>query len=93
LGDRARFDGSFVAFARTEAERRASGDPRPSIESRYSTCKNFVGNLQAAPKRQVAAGFLLAEDVKRAMSENVSLYDRVMAHSPGDESCEYLFAH
>jgi hypothetical protein len=89
----ARFDGSFVPFARTEAERRASGDPRPSIESRYPTRKDFVGKVRAAAKRQVADGFLLAEDVKRAISENVSLYDRVMAHSPGDESCEYLFAH
>jgi hypothetical protein len=89
----ARFDGSFVPFARTEAERRASGDPRPSIESRYPTSKDFIGKVRAAAKRQVAAGFLLAEDVERAVSENVSLYDRVMAHPPGDESCEYLFAH
>jgi len=89
----ARFDGSFVPFARTEAERRAIGDPRPSIESRYPTRKDFVGRVRAAAKRQVAAGFLLAEDRERAISENVSLYDRVMAHPPGDESCEYLFAH
>ena len=89
----ARFDGSFVPFARTEAERRANGDPRPSIESRYPTRTNFVDKVRAAAKRQVAAGFLLAEDVERAISENASLYDRVMAHPPGDESCEYLFAH
>lgn len=89
----ARFDGSFVPFARTEAERRASGDPRPSIESRYPTRNDFVAKVRAAAKRQVAVGFLLAEDVERAVSENVSLYDRVIAHAPGDQSCEYLFAH
>jgi len=89
----ARFDGSFVPFARTEAERRASGDPRPSIASRYPTRTDFIAKVRTAAKRQVVAGFLLSEDVERAVSENVSLYDRVMAHSPGDESCEYLFAH
>jgi len=89
----ARFDGSFVPFARTEAERRASGDPRPSLASRYPTRADFVAKVRAAAKRQVAVGFLLAEDVERAVSENVSLYDRVMANAPGDQSCEYLFAH
>ncbi|MBS0422259.1 MAG: hypothetical protein JSR66_31430 [Proteobacteria bacterium] len=89
----ARFDGSFVPFARTEVERRASGDPRPSIESRYPTRDDFVAKVRAAAKRQVGAGFLLAEDVERAVAENVSLYDRVMARAGGDGSCEYLFAH
>jgi len=89
----ARFDGSFVPFARTEAERRASGDPRPSIASRYPARNDFISKVRAAAKRQLVAGFLLSEDVERAVSENVSLYDRIMARSPSDESCEYLFAH
>ena len=38
------------------------------------------------------AGFLLPEDVERAVAENVGLYDRVLAHDPTDQSCEYLFA-
>ncbi len=89
----ARFDGSFVPFARTEAERRSSGDPRPSIESRYPTRGAFVAKVRAAAKHQVAAGFLLPEDVERAVSENLALYDRVMAHAPEDQSCQYLFAN
>jgi hypothetical protein len=89
----ARFDGSFVPFARTEAERRLGDDPRPSIEARYPTRSAFAAKVQAAAKRQVTAGFLLAEDVERAVSENVNLYDRVMAHAPADQSCEYLFAN
>jgi hypothetical protein len=89
----ARFDGSFVAFARNEAEGRASGDPRPSIESRYPTRSAFVVKVRAAAKHQVAAGFLLPEDVERSVAENVALYDRVMAHAPEDQSCQYLFAN
>ncbi|WP_449428150.1 alpha/beta hydrolase domain-containing protein [Rhodanobacter umsongensis] len=30
-----RFEGSFQPFARTEAERKSTGDPRPSLEARY----------------------------------------------------------
>ena len=87
----ARFDGSFVPFARTEAERRSSEDPRPSIESRYPTRGAYLAKVQAVAKHQVTAGFLLPEDVERAVSENLALYDRVMAHVPADQSCRYLF--
>ena len=88
----ARFDGSFVPFARTEVERRAADDPRPSIESRYPTRAAFDAQLHIAAKHQVAAGFLLPEDVERALAENLTLYDRIMAHAPADPSCRYLFA-
>ena len=40
--------GSFVPFARTRAEREASGDPRPSIEERYPS--------HEAVRRRRAAG-------------------------------------
>jgi hypothetical protein len=89
----ARFDGSFVPFARTEAERRASGDPRPSLEARYPTRDAFVAKMRAAAAREVATGFLLPEDVERAVSENASLYDRIEAHHPKDPGCAYLFAN
>jgi len=88
----ARFDGSFAPFARTEEERRASGDPRPSLEARYISRADFVAKVRAAAARQVAAGFLLPEDVERAVSENVGLYDRILAHDPKDQGCQYLFA-
>jgi hypothetical protein len=87
----ARFDGSFVPFARTEAERRASGDPRPSLAARYPTRAAYVAKVRAAAATQVKAGFLLPEDVERAVSENVGLYDRILAHDPKDRSCAYLF--
>jgi hypothetical protein len=88
----ARFDGSFLPFARTEAERQASGDPRPSLEERYPSRDAFMSKLRAAAQREVAAGFLLPEDVDRAVNENAALHDRILAHDPRDETCEYLFA-
>jgi hypothetical protein len=87
----ARFDGSFVPFARTANERRASGDMRPSLQERYPTREDYVNRLRRAANAQVAAGFLLEEDVERAMAENVGLYERILAHDPADTSCRYLF--
>ncbi len=87
----ARFDGSFLPFARNESERRSSGDPRPSLESRYPTRHDFVARVREAAQRQVAAGFMTPDDVERAVAENVGLYDRIMAHAPDDRSCRYLF--
>ncbi|HEX5344866.1 MAG TPA: alpha/beta hydrolase domain-containing protein [Duganella sp.] len=87
-----RFDGSFVPFARTEAERVAAGDPRPSLEARYANRDAYVAAVRAAAERQVAAGLLLEEDVERTMKENVGLYDRIIARDPSDQSCTYLFA-
>jgi hypothetical protein len=87
----ARFDGSFLPFARTEAERRAAHDPRPSLEARYPTREAYLAKVRTAAAKQVTAGFLLPEDVERTVRENVGLYDRIMAHDPADQGCEYLF--
>jgi len=88
----ARFDGSFLPFARTEAEREASGDPRPSLQARYPTRETYLAKLHAAAEEEVASGFLLPEDLERAIRENLGLYERILAHEPSDPSCAYLFA-
>jgi hypothetical protein len=89
----ARFDGSFLPFSRTDAERRADHDPRASLEQRYPTSAAYVAKVREAAAKQVEAGFLLPEDVERAVGENVGLYDRIIAHDPSDTSCGYLFGH
>jgi len=87
----ARFDGSFVPFARTKAERLALHDPRPSLAERYPTRADYVRHAEEAADKQIAAGFLLPEDRARALAEVEGLYDRILAHDPKDQSCEYLF--
>ncbi len=88
----ARFDGSFVPFARTEAERRTTGDPRLSLAERYPTRDDFVAKVRAAAQAQVKAGFLLEEDLERTVRNNVGLYDRIQKKEPADAGCGYLFA-
>jgi hypothetical protein len=61
-GDLCSFDGTYVPFASTRAERLASGDPRPSLEERYGNQAGFVQAVTTAGAQLVAQRFMLAED-------------------------------
>ena len=56
------YAGGMLPFARTAAERKAKGDPRPSLEERYGSHAGYVEAVKKAAARAVAAGFLLQED-------------------------------
>ncbi len=61
--------GSFIPFARTRAERLASGDPRLSLEERYGTHDRYVALVRAAAERLVRGRYLLQDDADRLISE------------------------
>jgi hypothetical protein len=86
-----RFEGSFQPFARTEAERKAAGDPRPSIEARYGSRAAFLKKVQLAADHAVAAHLLLAEDSDAVVTAQGAFYDRILAHEPEDMSCGYMW--
>jgi hypothetical protein len=54
--------GGMVPFAVTQAQRIASGDPRPSLQERYGSHEGYVAAVQKAATRAQDVGFLLAED-------------------------------
>lgn len=85
-----RFQGSFQPFARTEAERRAASDPRPSLEARYGSRSGYLDALRAATAKAVTERWLLEEDVPAIVAAQAAFYDRVMAHDPHDQTCAYL---
>ena len=87
-----RFEGSFQPFARTEVERKSAGDPRPSLEVRYGSRAAFIERTRAAASKTVAARLLLEEDVESLVTAQAAFYDRIMAHPPGDPSCNYLWS-
>lgn len=62
LADR---DGSFIAFARTRAEREAADDPRPSLEERYGSREAYAAKVAEAARALVAERLLLPEDAER----------------------------
>ncbi|HSH74184.1 MAG TPA: alpha/beta hydrolase domain-containing protein [Longimicrobiales bacterium] len=56
--------GSFIPFAKTRAERMASGDPRPSLEERYPTHEAYVSQVREASRALVRERLLLDVDAE-----------------------------
>jgi hypothetical protein len=54
--------GGMIPFAKTKAERLATGDPRLSLEERYKNHDGYVNAVRAAAAKVVASGFLLQAD-------------------------------
>ena len=54
--------GQFIPFPRTEADRAASGDPRPSVEKRYPSFDDYHVRIRAALNDMVEDRLLLCED-------------------------------
>jgi Alpha/beta hydrolase domain len=67
--------GGMIPFARTAAQRKAAGDPRPSLEERYGSHEGYVNAVRKATARAVSERFLLADDadalIKAAQSSAV----------------------
>jgi hypothetical protein len=58
-------DGSYQPFARTRAEREATGDPRSSLAERYGNHAGYVAQFEAYTASLVHERLLLAEDAER----------------------------
>lgn len=54
--------GQFIPFAKTQADREATGDPRPSLAERYPTKQDYVGRIKQAVQELQAQRLLLPED-------------------------------
>ena len=67
--------GWSVPFAKTKADREASGDPRPSISERYESRDDYITQTRAAAETLVADGYLLQEDVERETEMAGARYD------------------
>lgn len=65
--------GSYLPFARTAAQRQASGDPRLSIEERYRDHADYVRKFSRAAARLVREGYLRAADAEEMIAEAEAL--------------------
>ncbi|MEO7271721.1 MAG: alpha/beta hydrolase domain-containing protein, partial [Vicinamibacterales bacterium] len=63
--------GGYIPFAKTKAERMASGDPRLSIEERYPSLEVYVDAATRAAAELVAARLLLPDDATRLLKQVV----------------------
>ena len=67
--------GSYIPLAKGEAERRATGDPRLSIEERYPSRDAYTERVHEAVAQLRDDGFLLPEDVDRIVEQLIA-FDR-----------------
>jgi hypothetical protein len=65
----AALSGSYIPLPATEAERKASGDPRQSIEERYGNFEGYRKAWLAARDAMVKQRYLLPEDADRLTTE------------------------
>lgn len=59
---RVSFEASFIPFAKTAAERQKSGDPRRSVEERYSGHSDYIARYSKAVDDLVKQRWILPED-------------------------------
>jgi len=74
-GDLMAMLGSTLPFATTAAGRRASGDPRLSIEERYASRAAYLERVRESASRLVAERHMLAEDVDAVVERAGRLWD------------------
>jgi len=60
--------GQFIPFAKTAADRAASGDPRKSIEERYPNFSSYYFKVNQAINSFVANRWMLPEDANSALN-------------------------
>jgi len=63
------FQGGWIPFATTKAERLRRNDPRLSLEERYGTLDKYVALVRRAADQAVRDRFLLQEDADRFVRE------------------------
>ena len=69
------FAGATLPFARTRAEREATGDPRLSIAERYRSREDYLARVGAAARALAAEGYLLEEDVETSLAFAARMWD------------------
>ena len=76
--------GQYIPFAQTVDERRASGDPRPSVEERYDSLSDYTRKVTHALNRMVRQRLFLCEDFDHELQRLIAAGEAAGLHdSPG----------
>lgn len=70
--------GVYAPFARTRAEREASGDPRSSIVERYGDRAQYLGLVEEAAQALIGEGYLRGEDLPQILKASGNHWDHRM---------------
>jgi hypothetical protein len=86
------FQGGWIPFAKTKAERLTNHDPRLSLEERYGSLEKYVAIVKRAAAEAVRERFLLPEDAERIVHEAET--SNILPHGsvsiPASDSCDQL---
>ena len=63
------FQGGYIPFPKTKADRERTNDPRKSVEERYGTLEGYVCTVKRAADKAVADRLLMREDAERFVRE------------------------
>jgi hypothetical protein len=74
------FVGTYIPLPPTDGERTAAGDPRPSIESLYTSKEEYVALAERAASSLAERGFLLKEDLDRVVERAADHWDRIFTN-------------
>jgi len=74
------FIGTYLPLPKTEQERRATNDPRPSIASLYPSKEEYLALAERVARSLVEHGFLLEEDVSSAVGRASNHWDWVFEY-------------
>lgn len=66
--------GQMIPFAKTKAERTASGDPRLSVEERYPSADAYASAAKKAVEDLVAKRFMLPEDAQPSVQRLLRMW-------------------
>ena len=78
--------GSYIPFAPTRAAREQRGDPRPSVEERYTGRVDYMQRVTSAARGLVSDGYMMAEDVDEVVDRAGQHWDLIMrAASPNTQ--------
>ncbi|MFN8559444.1 MAG: alpha/beta hydrolase domain-containing protein [Dehalococcoidia bacterium] len=73
------YQGSTLPFAATEGERDRTGDPRPSIATRYRDRDDYTARARAVATQLAAQRYILEEDIDVVTANAVARYDAIAA--------------
>ncbi|WP_426955134.1 alpha/beta hydrolase domain-containing protein [Muricoccus radiodurans] len=82
--------GGYIPFARTAAEREATGDPRPSLEERYGSQEGYLCVVRAAARQGVSARTLLSQDADRLIEQAAA--SRNLPETPANDAARVTAA-
>ena len=80
--------GSTLPFSITKSQRDAWGDPRPSVEERYSSREDYLGRVRDAAQDLVEGRYLLAEDIDMVVEQAAQRYDLLHEKVPQAQAAD-----